>query len=78
MKLEQILATNVRRIRNSRRFSQEELAGRTGFSARHIGSIERGTTAASVRVIERIANVLEIEAWKLLLPLGSQDPDPQD
>jgi transcriptional regulator with XRE-family HTH domain len=78
MNLEQILATNVRRFRNRRRFSQEELAGRCGLSARHIGSIERGTTSATIGVINQIAEALEVEAWKLFLPLTSQEPHPQD
>jgi transcriptional regulator with XRE-family HTH domain len=40
MDLKRAMATNVRRERQLRELTQEELADRAGLSARYLGSIE--------------------------------------
>jgi transcriptional regulator with XRE-family HTH domain len=64
--LKDTLALNVRRFRQARGWSQEELAGRVGLSARYIGSVERGQAAASVTVLGRIADALNICPCELI------------
>jgi transcriptional regulator with XRE-family HTH domain len=66
MDLRAAMATNVRRARNESGMTQEELADRAGLSARYLGSIERGAVSASVTVLGRIADALQIEACELI------------
>ncbi len=68
MALKETLATNLRRLRHARRWTQEELAERAGLSARYVGSLERSKVAASVIVVERLAAAFEIDPLALLLP----------
>lgn len=66
MDLKEIMATNLRRLRHDRQFTQEELAERAGLSSRYIGAIERADVSASVTVLGQIAEALGVEAGELL------------
>jgi transcriptional regulator with XRE-family HTH domain len=55
-----ILGQNVRRIRESKGFSQEILAERSGFHRTYIGGIERGERNPSLKSIVAIATALEV------------------
>ncbi len=66
MDLKEAMATNVRRARNARKLTQEELADRAGLSARYLGSIERGAVSASVTVLGRIAGALRVDPCELI------------
>ena len=66
MDLKRAMAINVRRERNARKLTQEELADRAGLSARYLGSIERGTVSASVTVLGRIAQAFRIDPCELI------------
>ena len=46
--------------------TQEELAEKAGLSARYVGGIERADVSASVTVLGRIADALEVEAPELV------------
>lgn len=61
MDLKEVFAINLRQIRNRVGLTQEELADRSGLSARYIGSIERADVSASVTVLGRIADALGVE-----------------
>ena len=67
MDLKHVLATNLRRIRHERAFTQEDLAGLTGLSLRYIGSIERGRVSASVTVLGKLATALKVDPCKLIM-----------
>jgi transcriptional regulator with XRE-family HTH domain len=60
------MAINVRRERQARKFTQEELADRARLSARYLGSIERAAVSASVTVLERLAEALRIDPCDLI------------
>ncbi|MCQ8280144.1 helix-turn-helix transcriptional regulator [Acetobacteraceae bacterium KSS8] len=60
------MAINLRRLRHAKGMTQEELAERAGLSARYVGGIERADVSASVTVLGRIAEALEIDATELL------------
>ncbi len=62
-----VLARNLRRLRHARGLSQEELAGRAGLNRNYVGMIEREENAATVDVLERLAEVLGVRAPDLLL-----------
>ena len=57
---------NLRRKRQDRHMTQEELAERAGLSARYVGAIERGDVSASVTVLGQIAEALGVEPGDLL------------
>jgi transcriptional regulator with XRE-family HTH domain len=64
--LKQTVATNVRRLRNERGWTQEDLAGRVGLSARYVGQIERAQASMSVTVLGRLAKALKVDAGELV------------
>jgi transcriptional regulator with XRE-family HTH domain len=66
MDLKEAMAINVRRERQARKFTQEELADRARLSARYLGSIERATVSASVTVLEQLAEALRIDPCDLI------------
>jgi transcriptional regulator with XRE-family HTH domain len=66
MDLKEVMAVNLRRLRHAKGMTQEELAERAGLSARYVGGIERADVSASVSVLGRIAEALEIEATELV------------
>jgi transcriptional regulator with XRE-family HTH domain len=66
MDLKEVMAINLRRLRHAKKMTQEDLAARAGLSARYIGSIERARVSASVTVLGRIADALEVGAEDLI------------
>ncbi|MBD9627960.1 helix-turn-helix transcriptional regulator [Ensifer sp. ENS06] len=66
MDLKEVMAINLRRIRHGKELTQEELAHRSGLSARYIGKIERADVSASVTVLGQIAKALGVEPAELL------------
>ena len=66
MDLTEVVARNIRRLRQERKMSQEELAERVGISSRYVGSLERAVHSPTVAVLERIAAALEVEPGLLL------------
>lgn len=67
MDLAKIMATNVRRARNAKGLTQEDLAHRAGLSVRYLGSIERGEVSASVTILGKLADALRINPCELIL-----------
>jgi transcriptional regulator with XRE-family HTH domain len=66
MDLKDLMAVNLRRTRQQKGLSQEELADSAGLSVRYVGSIERARVSASVTVLGKIADALQIEASVLI------------
>ena len=66
MKARKILARNLKRLRNERDLSQEELAHRAQIDRTYASAIERCLYAASVDVLERLAAALSVEIDELL------------
>jgi transcriptional regulator with XRE-family HTH domain len=56
----------VRRLREDRRLSQEELGHLTGLHRNHVGQIERGEVTPTLNSIEVIAKALGMSASELL------------
>ena len=67
MDLKDAMAINLRRLRHVRNISQEELAEQSGISARYVGSIERARVSASVTILGKIANALDVDPAELLV-----------
>ena len=60
------LAKNLRVLRNRRKMTQEELAGRTGLATRHLQKIEAGKVNVTLRTLVVLASVLRVELNHLL------------
>jgi len=65
MKLRRTVARNLRRFRQKRGLSQEELADRAGLNRNYVGMIEREENAPTVDALEQIAKALDINAVEL-------------
>ncbi|CEF41419.1 transcriptional regulator [Acetobacter senegalensis] len=66
MDLKEVMAVNLRRMRHDRDMTQEELADRASLSTRYVGAIERADVSASVTILGRIAEALDVEPGALL------------
>jgi len=62
-----IFGNNVKKYRIEKRYTQEQLADRSGLHRTYISDIERHRRSISLENIQRIANALEIEVYKLFL-----------
>lgn len=67
-----VFAQNVRRQRLALGLSQEELAERAGVHRTYIGMLEREEKNVTIYNIERIAEALGLEPYKLLVPARSR------
>jgi len=75
MKIREVLALNVRKLRQAKGLSQEELAHRAKIDRTYVSSIERCRYSAGVDVVDRVARVLGVEASDLLkrpTPVGKK------
>ena len=66
MKLRRTVARSLRRLRQKRGLSQEELADRAGLNRNYVGMIEREENAPTVDALELLAKALDINAAELL------------
>lgn len=66
MDLKEVMAVNLRRLRHDRQMTQEDLAERSNLSARYVGAIERADVSASVTVLGKIAEALDVRPEELL------------
>ena len=64
--LQQRLGRNLRRLRVQRRMSQEAFAELLDVHRTYIGGLERGERNPSLRVVERLAEELDVEPLELL------------
>jgi len=56
----------VKELRKQKKFSQEELAQKTGLHRTYISDIERGNRNVSLENIKKIANALDVQMDFLL------------
>jgi transcriptional regulator with XRE-family HTH domain len=61
-----IFASNIRRLRLQRGWSQETLAARVGIHRTYMGSVERGERNVAIDNICRIAWALGVRPFELL------------
>jgi transcriptional regulator with XRE-family HTH domain len=66
MDLRDVFATNLRRLRNLKGLSQDDLAYEAEISRSYLSQLEKGEFYASLKIIGKIADVLEIDAVELL------------
>lgn len=66
MEIREVLALNLRKLRQAQGLSQEELAHRAEIDRTYISALERSVYAAGIDVVDRLARVLGVEAADLL------------
>lgn len=66
MEIREVLARNLRKARQAKGLSQEELAHRASVDRTYVSAIERRVYAASIEVVDRLARELDVEAADLL------------
>lgn len=64
--LRQVLALHIRRLRQEKDWTQEDLAGHVGLSSRYIGQLERGRAAATVTVVGKLAEAFGVEPAEMI------------
>ena len=72
-----VLAQNLRRLRRDRGISQEALADSADIDRSYISSLERGVYGATIDMVAKLADALEVEASELLIrPKRGRQSDP--
>ena len=64
-----IFRYNLKYYRKQRNLTQEELSEISGISTDYLSEIERGKGTPSFKRMELIANALNIEVYKLFMPM---------
>jgi transcriptional regulator with XRE-family HTH domain len=62
MRLRETVAKNLRRLRQAKGLSQEELADRADVNRNYVGLLEREQHAATIDMLEKLAIVLDTDA----------------
>lgn len=66
MGIREVFATNLKRYRRAAGLSQEELAHAADIDRTYISALERGRYAASIDVVERLAQQLGVAPAQML------------
>jgi len=66
MAIREVFAENLKKYRKAKGLSQEELAHQSELDRTYISALERCVYAASIDVVDRIAQILDIRASDLL------------
>ena len=66
MDLRETFATNLRRLRNARGLSQDDLAYDAGMSRSYLSQLEKGVFYASIKIIGKLADTLQAEPEEFL------------
>lgn len=67
MDIIKVFGTNLRRYRNERGISQEKFAEMCGLHRTYISDIERFQRSIALDNVQRIADALGVETYKLFL-----------
>ena len=73
MILREVVARNLRRLRNAHGLSQEELADRADVNRNYVGMLEREEHAATVDILDKLAEVLGVDPIEFLRRAPAND-----
>jgi len=68
MDMRKLVGRNVKRIRQDRGLTQEELAERSGFSQQYISGLEQGRRNPTIVSIYELATALGVSHMELVSP----------
>ena len=72
MDIVKVFGTNLKKYRTAIGMSQEAFAEKSGMHRTYISAIECYRRSIYLENIQRIADALEIEAYRLLIPEGEK------
>ena len=73
MDILKVFGTNLKKYRTDLGISQEAFAGLCGLHRTYISDIERFKRSISLDNIQRIADALQIETYKLFIPMEEKN-----
>ncbi len=68
--LTKLIGMHIRGLRRQAKLSQEEFADRCGLHPNYIGTLERGEQTASIEVIKKITDGLDLRLSGFFLEMG--------
>ncbi len=75
MDLREVFAANLRLLRHAKGLSQDDLAYEAEISRSYLSQLEKGAFYASLKIVGKVAAVLEVEPAELLkLPPKRKSP----
>ncbi len=72
MDLREVFATNLRRLRHEKGLSQDDLAYEAEVSRSYLSQLEKGAFYASLKIIGRLAEALDVKPAELLKLPGNK------
>jgi transcriptional regulator with XRE-family HTH domain len=72
MDLREVFAANLRRLRNEKGISQDDLAYEAGVSRSYLSQLEKGAFYASLKIVGKLAEALDAEPAELLKTPGPE------
>lgn len=66
MDVREVFAANLRRFRNARKMSQDDLAYEAEVNRGYLSRLETASFYASLRIVEKLAKALNVEPADLL------------
>jgi transcriptional regulator with XRE-family HTH domain len=76
MDLREVFAINLRRLRHAKGLSQDGLAYEAEVSRSYLSQLEKGSFYASLKIVDKLAKVLDVEPAELLRsPKSRKKPD---
>jgi transcriptional regulator with XRE-family HTH domain len=72
MDLRDTFATNLRRLRNAKGLSQDDLAYEAEVSRSYLSQLEKGVFHASLKIVGKLADALNVEPLEFLRPTKSK------
>ena len=70
MDMRQLVGTNLKRIRQEKGLTQEQLAEVSGFSQQYISGLEQGRRNPTIVSLYELATALGVSHMELVLPDG--------
>ena len=61
----ELFGTRIKHVRESKGWTQEQMAEKMDISTNYLSSIERGTDNPTFDMLVKLSNALEIEMWEL-------------
>ena len=66
--LRNLFVTNLRRLRNDRHMSQQELASQANLSTNFMNELENGKKFPSIETLSKLAQALSVDLFRLFTP----------